>query len=100
MPPTRTVISGASKGQQVCAVHQQVLGRRLLPRPEVVPEPICERLQNREGLHVGLLLRRIRSPGGKRYRHLVPGVLSRSFNGGAAAQDDQVGQRDLFPAGL
>ena len=52
---------GGGQGQQVRPVDQQVLRPELVSLGEVVAEPVCGRLEHREGLHVGLLLRRVRA---------------------------------------
>ena len=100
MPPTSTVISGAVSVSMYGPVQQQRLRRQLLAGPEVVAEPVGARLEHRERLDVGLLLRGVGAPRRERDRDVVPGVLRRLLDGRAAAQDDQVGERDLLAAGL
>ena len=59
-PPTRTVISGALRVSRFALSTQQELGRQPVALAEVVAEPVRGRLERGEGLHVGLLLRRVR----------------------------------------
>ena len=51
-------------------------------------------------MHIGLLLRRVRAPRREGNLHVVAGLLRRCLDGCAAAQNDQVSQRDFLPAGL
>ncbi len=67
---------------------------------EVVAEPVRDRLEIGEGLHVGLLLRRIRAARREGNLHVVPGVLRGLLDRGATAEHDQVGERHLLAAGL
>ena len=67
---------------------------------DVVAEPVCGRFKHGERVHVGLLLRRVRPPRREGNRHVVSGLLRRGLDGRAAAQNDQVGERDLLPTGL
>ena len=83
--------------QHVRAIEQQRLGRQLLPRPQVVAEPVGRRLEHRERVDVGLLLRRIGAARGERHGDVVPGVLRRLLDGRASTQHDQVGERDPLP---
>ncbi len=86
--------------QEVGPLHQQGLRRQLLSGSEVVAEAVVGRFEHGERLHVGLLQRGVRAPRHERDRDVVPGVLRRLLDGRAPAQDDQVGERDLLPAGL
>ena len=81
-------------------IDQQLLGRHGVSGLEVVAEPVRDRFEHGEGLHVGLLLRRVRASRREGNRHVVPGVLRRLLDGGAAAENDQVGERNLLAAGL
>ena len=100
MPPTSTVICGRGQLQQVGPVQQAGLRRQRVSRPHVVAEPVADRLEHVERVHVGLLLRGVRATGRERDGDVVPGLPGRLLDGGASAQDDQVGQRDLLAAGL
>ena len=51
-------------------------------------------------MHIGLLLRSIGAARRERNLHVVPGFLRRRLDGRAAAQNNQVRERDLFSAGL
>jgi hypothetical protein len=67
---------------------------------DVVAEPVEGGFEHGERLHVGLLLRGVRAPRRERDRDGVSGVLRRLLDGGAPAEDDHVGERDLLAAGL
>src|SRR5262249_5434450 len=67
---------------------------------EIIAEAVGGGLERREGLDVGFLLRSIHAPRRERNLHAVPGFLRRGLNGRAPAENDQVGERDLRPAGL
>ena len=76
-PPTRTVISGAVSvaiAPDPPATLQPTGG---CPAAEIVAEPVGDRLHYGEGVHVGLLLRSIRTPRGERDIHFVPGLFRR-----------------------
>src|SRR5208283_4377584 len=51
-------------------------------------------------MHVGLLLRSIRASRREGNLHVVPGLFRSFLDGCAAAQNDQVSERDLLPARL
>src|ERR1700683_3471314 len=54
-------------------------------------------------MHVGLLLRSIRAPRRERNLHFVPALLRSFLDGCAAAQNNQISERDLLafvPVGL
>ncbi len=91
---------GSAQGQQVRAVQQQVLGREAVALAEVVAEPVGGRLQRGEGLHVGVLLRRVDAARGEGHLDVVTGVLGGLLDRGAAAEHDQVGQGDLLGTGV
>ena len=84
------------QSQQLRPIHQQFLGRSVVSASEIVAEPVRDRFKHGKRVHVGLLLRRVRPPWGERNRHVVPGLLRRGLDGRAAAQNDQVGERDLL----
>ena len=78
-----------------------MLGGHIVSVADVVAEPVRVRLEHGERFHVGLLLRRIGAPRRERHLHVGAAVLRGLLNGGASAQHDQVGKRDLLvPAGL
>ena len=62
---------------------------------QIVAEPVRLRLEDRERLHVGLLLGGVGTPRHERDRDVVAGVPRGLLDGGAPAQDDQIGQRHL-----
>ena len=100
MPPTSTVISGAvSVSSCALSISSASAGTVCLPF-EVVAEAVGDRLEHGEGLDVGLLLRGVRAARREGNRHVVTGVLRRLLDAGAAAEHDQVGERDLLAAGL
>src|SRR5688572_17339358 len=65
---------------------------------EIVAEAVGTRLQRREGLDVCLLLRGIHASRREGDVHLHPGVLRGLFDRGAAAENDEVGERDPLAA--
>ena len=66
---------------------------------DVVAEAVGTRLERRKRLDVGLLLRRVRAARRERDLHVDAGILGGLLDRGGAAENDQVGQRDLL-AGL
>ena len=64
---------------------------------EVVAEPVRSGLQYGEGVYIGLLLRSIGAAWREGNFHVVAGLLRSLLDGCAAAQNDQVGERDLLP---
>ena len=82
------------------AVQQQGLRRQLLTGPEVVAEPVGLRFEHGERLDVRLLLRGVGASRFERDGDVLPGVLRRLLDGGAAAQDDEVGEGDRRVVGL
>jgi hypothetical protein len=64
-PPIRTVISGAVSVSSCALSTSSSAADGLEPLARVVAEPVGDRLQHGEGLHVGLLLRRVHAPGEK-----------------------------------
>ena len=99
-PPMQHRHLGRGQRQQLRPIHQQLRRRSLVLLPQVVAEPVGGRLQHGERVHVGLLLRRIHAPRREGNLHVVPGLLRRFLDRRAAAQNDQVGKRDLLAAGL
>ncbi len=91
---------GRGQRQQLRAIHQQLLRRPPVLAREVIAEAVCGRFEGGERVHVGLLLRRVRAPRREGNLDVVPGVLGRLLDGGASAENDHVGERDLLPAGL
>ena len=61
--------------QQVRLVEQQVLGGQPVALPEVVAEPVGEKLERGERLHVGLLLRHVRAARPEGHLDVEAGVL-------------------------
>ena len=84
--------------EHVGAVDEQHLRLDLLAGAQVVAEPVGARLEDPEGLDVGLLLRGVGAARVERHGHLHAGVPRRLLDGGGAGQHDQVGQRDLRAA--
>ena len=85
--------------QHVCPIHQLALCRLLISGPQVVAEAVGPRFEQFERLHIGLLLRGVRPPLRERHRDVVPGILGRLLDRRGTAQHDQVGERNLLPAG-
>ena len=67
---------------------------------QVVAEPVGGRLEHGERLGVGHFLRGVGAPRREGDLHAVPGLLRSLLDGCAAAQHDQVGERDHLPACL
>jgi hypothetical protein len=92
---------GRGQRQQLAPGRPAALGPALVvPAREVVAEAVRGRLERGEGLRVGHFLRRVGAAGREGHGHVVAGLLRGGLDRGAAAQDDQVGQRDLLAAGL
>ena len=85
---------GSGQRQHERLVDQEVLGRELVALLEVVAEPVGCRLEWGEGLDFSLLLGGIGAPRREGDLHVVAGLLRRVLDRRAAAQHDQVGQRD------
>ena len=100
MPPTRTVISGAVSVSSCARSTSISSAGSSMALPDVVAEPVRGRFQHREGLDIGLLLRRVRAARREGNLHVMPGLLRRRLDGRAAAEHDQVSQRDFLLAGL
>src|SRR6476661_2767451 len=66
----------------------------------VVAEPVCGWLKHREGLDIRFLLQCIRASRLEGNRHVVTSVLRRLLNARAAAQNDQVSERNPLAARL
>src|SRR5579864_1598080 len=64
---------------------------------EIVAEPVRDRLHYCERMQVSLLLRSIRASRKESNLHLVTCPFRSFLDGGAAAQHNQVGERDLLP---
>src|SRR5256885_13334600 len=68
----------------------------MLLAADEVAEAVGTRLERSKGLDVGLILRRIHAPRCKGHLHVEPGVLGGFFDRSTAAENDQVGQRNLL----
>ena len=100
IPPMRTVISGAVSVNRLARSTSWCSAGIVSPARSVVAEAVGGRLERGERVDVGLLLRGVRAPGGERNRDVVPGLRRRRLDGGAAAENDHVGERDPLAAGL
>ena len=69
MPPTSTVISGAVRVSNCALSIKQFFGRNGVSALEVIAEAIGDRLEDREGFDIGLLLRSVHAS--RRERHLT-----------------------------
>src|SRR5205823_5858246 len=63
---------------------------------EIVAEAVSDRLERREGVDVGLLLRRVHAPGREGNLHVDAGILRGLLDRGGTAENDQVGERNLL----
>ena len=88
-----------SQRQQLRPIDEQFFSRYGVSVAEIVAEPVGDRLQRREGVRIGLLLRSIRASGRERNLQVVAGLLRSFLDGRVAAENDQVGQRDFLPTG-
>jgi hypothetical protein len=87
--------------QQLRPVHQRFLRHHDLPlATDVVAEAVGTGFERRKGFDVGLLLRRVCAPGREGNLHVVSGALSGLLDRRGAAENDQVGKRNLLAAGL
>ncbi|MCY1306922.1 hypothetical protein D9M70_568090 [compost metagenome] len=68
------------KGQELRLVHQHRLGRNAELALAVVAEAVCNRLEQVEGLDIGLVLTSIDPARGERYRDAHPGGLGSQFD--------------------
>jgi hypothetical protein len=82
------------------AVEQHLFRPAGLATAEIVAEAVVLGLEHGVGLRVGLVLRRVGAAGGEGHGDVVAGRLGRLFDGGRAAEHDQVGERDALGAGL
>ena len=91
---------GRGQREQLRPVDEQLLGRHAYLPFVVVAESVGERFEDGEGLHVGLLLRGVHASRREGNRHGVAGFLRCLLDACAAAENDQIGKRDLLAAGL
>src|SRR5208282_3056078 len=89
-----------SQRQQLRLVDQRLLGRHEVLAAVIVAEAVSERLERREGLDVGLLLRGVHASRRERNLHRDRGLLRRFLDGRAAAENDQVSKRNFLALGL
>src|SRR5262249_17551039 len=83
--------------QQLRPVYQRFFRQHeLLLAADKVAEAVSTRFKRREGFDVGLLLRRIHAARREGNLHVVPGRLRGLLDGGTAAEDDQIGERDFL----
>ncbi len=99
MPPTRTVISGT--------VSVSIFARSTSMSAGEVSDPCGNSCGNRpppvearRTKHIGLILRRIYAARREGHLHVVAGILCGLFDRGVAAENDQVGERNLLAARL
>ena len=91
---------GDRQVQEGRLLHQHLCRRPGGAAAEVVAEPVRGRLEQGEGVDVGLVLRGVRAAGREGHVHVDAGLLRRPLDGGGAAEDDEVGQRDPLAARL
>ena len=65
----------------------------------IVAETVGGRFEHGEGVDVGLFLRRVRAARREGNLHVMAGRLRGLLDSGVAAENDQVGERDLLAAG-
>ena len=70
----------------------------LLLAADIVAEAVGARFERREGGDVGLCLRSVHAARREGHLHVDAGVFRRLLYRGAAAENDQVGERDLLVA--
>ena len=80
-------------------VEKKLLGRDGKIRLKMVAEAIGNRLQNGEGIDVGIFLDRVAATSGERHLYLMAGCRRRAFDGSTAGKHDQIGHRHLLAAG-
>ena len=97
-PPMSTVISGALSVSLNARSISRCSAGTCVSLSQEVAEPVRVRLEHGERFDVGLLLRRVRASRRERDLHVVSGVLRGLLDGGASAEHDQVGKRDLLLA--
>ena len=84
--------------QQLRPVHHRLLRRHELQLLAVgiVAEAVGTRFERREAVDVGLLLRRVHAARREGHLHVDAGILGGLFDRRAAAENDQVGKRNLL----
>ena len=75
-----------------------LLGLEHLLAAGVIAEPVSGRLERLERLDVGFILRSVHAARREGNLHVLAGVLRRLLDRRAAAENDQVGERDLLAA--
>ena len=82
--------------EQLRAVDQELLGLEHLLAAGVVAEPVGGRLEGLEGFDVGFILRRVHPARREGNLHIHSGVLRSLLDRRAAAENDEVGKRNLL----
>ena len=91
---------GRGEGEELRAVHQHLLRGDARLRFLVVAEAIRERLENRERGGIGLFGSGIGAAGAEGNAEGVACVFCGLLHAGTTGEDDEVGERDFFAAGL
>jgi hypothetical protein len=79
--------------EQLRAIHQCLFRlHEPMLAADVVAEAVSARLERREGLNVGLLLRRIHAARCEGHLHVNAGILRGPFDRRRAAENDQIGE--------
>ena len=81
---------GSGERQEIGPVDQEIGRIGIVSFSEVVAEPVCNRLQNGEGMYVGLCLRGIHATRSEGNLHVLARFLCCGFDGSAAAENDQI----------
>src|SRR5260370_912124 len=89
---------GRCQREQLRLVDEKLLCRYAELGLEVVAEPVRERLEIGNGLHIGLLLRGAGAARCEGNRHIVPALFGGLLDGGRAAEDNEIGERHFLAA--
>ena len=99
-PPISTVISGAVSVSKLRPVDQQLLGRQALRPPAIVAEAVGSRLERRRNSTSVCSCDASMRPGVNGTVTSCPASFAAFSIAGSAAENDQVGERNLLAAGL
>ena len=98
--PRSTVISGAVSVSRLAWSISALATWSSAPGLHVVAEAVGRRLEHANEFDIGLLQRGVHAARRERHGDIVAGRARRGFDRRAAAEHDQVGQRDPLAAGL
>ena len=83
---------GRRQRQQLRPIHQQFLSGPELLAAKIVAEAVSGLFERREGVRVGLRLRRVHAPRHEGDFHIVAGVLRGFLDRSTTAEHDQIGK--------